>query len=191
MSEMTNNWLCTNSGIKFDPFCPTPEMIEIADIAHGLAGTFRFGGQSDRWYTVAQHCVAVCGRFADVSTTLCLWGLLHDAAEAYLWDVQRPIKANVYFREPNGLLTCFRKIERRILAAVAERFGLPWHGIPAAVVEADDRELARERRELFSERQPDWPDLPAVKAYPEPIVCWTPEQAERAFLERFSELNAE
>jgi len=189
-SPLPDHLICMFPGVAFDPFCPDVGTLSIEGIAHGLAGTFRFGGQSDRWYTVAQHSVAVSLRVgANPNTSL--WGLLHDAAEAPMFDVPRPIKGRLYLREPGGTMTPFQKIERRILAAVAERFGLAWHGLPAAVVEADDRELMRERRDLFV-TEPWWPPFPGVEPYSEPIeYCWSPQHAEKEFLDRFFELRAE
>jgi hypothetical protein len=200
---MRDIWICTRSGIKFHPFAPRAEEIAIEDIAWGLAGKFRFGAQSPVRYTVAQHSIEVSRRVPPEDR---LWGLLHDAAEAYLFDAQRPLKqhlgvvAEVEIQmvfdgrpvtPPEGLLTRFpldfRWFENTILAAVAERFGLPL-AIPASVELADDRELARERRDLFGPEQPPWPELTA-EPYPEPLEPWLdPAYGTPAFLQRFGEL---
>ncbi len=191
--EQETPWLGTVSGKKFRPFQPDPADIVIEDIAHGLAHSFRFAGQTPRGYTVAQHSLAVS---REVPSEDALWGLLHDAAEAYLCDVPRPIKEYVSLAVPNVVegrgftMEPFTTVERWTLKAVAERFELSWP-MPKSVHLADDRELARERRDLFDARQPEWPEF-AVEPNPEPIlICQPPEEAERLFLERFSVLLGE
>jgi 5'-deoxynucleotidase YfbR-like HD superfamily hydrolase len=62
-----------------------------------------------------------------------LWGLLHDASEAYLVDLPRPLKLLPEF-------AVYREAECRLQRAVAVRFGLP-PDQPASVTEADDKML--------------------------------------------------
>jgi uncharacterized protein len=188
MTALLDDWVCTLSGRKFRPLDPQPEDIVARDIAHGLAGRFRFGGQSAIRYTVAQHSVEVAGRVPAADR---LWGLLHDAAEAWLPDVQRPLKPHLLYRVPSdeGLhVRTFGGLEDRILQAVAARFGLHMP-IPTSVHTADDRELARERRDLFGPTQPEWPGLAGIEPYPEPLLAWTPEVAEREWLRTFKALT--
>jgi hypothetical protein len=59
--------------------------------------------------------------------------LLHDASEAYLVDLPRPLKELPEFAP-------YREAERRLQRAVAVRFGLP-EDQPASVTEADDTML--------------------------------------------------
>jgi uncharacterized protein len=111
-----------------------------------------------------------------------LWGLLHDAAEAYMCDLPRPIKY-----EPG--MEAFKRVEKRIEAAIVERFDLT-PGEPKAVKDADIRLLYTERRDLL-------PNLPwetdkttwgmGLQAKPLPAIIkpWTPERAEREFIMRF------
>lgn len=186
---MNDQWLCTRSGIKFDPVCPTVEMIEIEDIAWGLAHTHRFGGQAPVPYTVAQHSVEVARM---LPTQYALWGLLHDAAEAYLWDVQRPVKAAQQWDfNASGRMIPFRVIEHRILVRVAAKFDLTYM-VPEAVGRADFAQLLRERRDLFDDRQPVWPgcdgksDLPPIE-----IPTMTPAKAFYTFLAEFERLTGQ
>jgi len=79
----------TNSGLLVNLHKPTEDMICIEDIASALSKICRFGGHSSAFYSVAQHSVIV---MALGSPYLCREALLHDAAEAYLGDVIKPLK---------------------------------------------------------------------------------------------------
>ena len=185
-------WLATCSGQGFFPLEPRAEDVRIDDIAHGLAHSFRFAGQAVRGYTVAQHSLEVSRRLPPEDA---LWGLLHDAAEAWLPDVPPEIKRAMGLAVPTSdgsdeyhAIVPFKIVEREILMVVAECFGLPWP-VPETIKDADDRELAREWRDLWDERQPPWPGPSLAEPYPEVIEwCRTPEDIEGVFLKRFSEL---
>src|SRR5579885_2784587 len=84
------DWIQTYCGVAFYPLDPRPEEILIEDIAHALSMLCRFTGHVKRFYSVAQHCVYVSHRCDPKDA---LWGLLHDAAEAYLNDISRPVKS--------------------------------------------------------------------------------------------------
>jgi len=79
----------TTSGKKINLKAPTSEMIDIKDIAGALSKICRFGGHSSAFYSVAQHSVLVATLAPD---HLKKAALLHDAAEAYLGDVIKPLK---------------------------------------------------------------------------------------------------
>lgn len=104
------SYICTASGVHFDPVHPDPDKISIKDIAHSLAFLCRGGGHSRIFYSVAQHCIA-CAREAaqrGLSERIQLGCLLHDAAEAYIQDVTRPLKEVLpeYCAIENGLQKC-------------------------------------------------------------------------------------
>jgi hypothetical protein len=84
---MPDGSITTFSGVLFRPLLPNPDDIRIADIAHALSQQYRFAGHTRTFYSVAEHSVRV--------SLLCrpddaLWGLLHDASEAFLTDVPAP-----------------------------------------------------------------------------------------------------
>lgn len=88
------SWITTFTGLHFDPLHPDPSLIRIDDIAHALSRICRGGGHVHGFYSVAQHCIA-CEREAAArgySARVRLACLLHDAAEAYLCDLPRPLK---------------------------------------------------------------------------------------------------
>lgn len=171
----------TASGRPFWPMDPRPEDIFLSDIAHHLSLECRFGGACAWHYSVAQHSISVSRL---VSPENALWGLLHDAAEAYLKDIPRPLKVE--------LGNVYRNAEARVLACVAVRFGLAFL-IPPEVHEVDNRVLMTERAVLL----PKGEDLPGpwgpdVKPYsPGDLIVdqWDPGFAERAFLHRFKLLG--
>ena len=87
----------TYSGIMFDPLCPDTELISIVDIAHALSMLCRANGHFKSFYSVGQHSIN-CMREAKArgySRKIQLACLLHDASEAYLSDVTRPVKAEL------------------------------------------------------------------------------------------------
>src|ERR1039458_2829532 len=116
----------TYSGLIFWPLNPDPALIRIEDIAHSLAHQCRFGGHSRVFYSVAQHSVRVSEICA---TEDALWGLLHDASEAYLVDVPAPLKQL-------PAVAANRRAEQRLQAIIFERFGLPARQ-PKSVTAAD------------------------------------------------------
>lgn len=153
--EHRRNWILTHTGRQVHLFEPASWEIDIADIAQGLANTCRFGGQAPEFYSVAQHSVYVAeqvarwiaanrdpvgapvGRaeVADAHRNLVLWALLHDAAEAYIGDIVRPMKRAL------GL----QAVEGPIQAAISRRFDLyPTMPVPDAVKQADEVVLATE-----------------------------------------------
>lgn len=104
----------TYSGKMFDVFAPNADLIDIQDIAHALSNQCRFGGHTSRFYSVAQHSLAVAGRLPKEQR---LAGLLHDAAEAYLVDIPTPIK-----RE----LSNYAELEDGLLKVIASKFGFEY-----------------------------------------------------------------
>jgi len=88
-SNVDAAFLPTCSGRRVHLLNPSPDEIAIEDIAHALSHACRFAGHVPSYYSVAQHSVLV-SELLDERTAL--WGLLHDASEAYLHDLTRPLK---------------------------------------------------------------------------------------------------
>lgn len=84
----------TYTGIMFDPLDPNPEQIHITDIAHALSMLCRANGHFKSFYSVGQHSINCMREAAARGYTprVQLACLLHDASEAYLSDVTRPVK---------------------------------------------------------------------------------------------------
>ena len=169
-------WIQTYSGRRFCPTNPNPEAIVIQDIAHALSMQCRFSGHTSRFYSVAQHSVGV-SYLCDPEDAL--WGLLHDASEAYLVDIPNPLKRS-------GKFDAYIDFEKVMMSAVCQRFGLSEHE-PPSVKRADKILLSMEANELMTPLREDWAytvDTPPFKI--EPLV---PEAAKQLFLQRFFELK--
>lgn len=116
-------WQRMLSGRRLDLLDPLPSDIELDDIAHGLARVARWNGQTigPHVFSVAQHSLFVEAIAAELEPGLgageCLTALLHDAAEYVMGDLITPLKSVVG--------PAYGALERRLLAAVHLRFGLP------------------------------------------------------------------
>lgn len=188
------NSFTTVSGRRFSFANPTPDMVDLGDIAHALSLTARYGGHTPDFYSVAQHSVHVAahlGKSADAAAqfsgvsgdwqTLMLLALLHDAAEAYTGDVISPLK---------NLLPDFQVIEARVEAAICEHFRLPtpqqWPDAYRLVKRADQETFAGEDWTLRGNTEEGFktlgdPGLWARRSW-EIGACWSPKQARHEFL---------
>ncbi len=170
-------WIQTFTGRAFDFADPQPDLVAIEDIAHALANLCRFSGHVRSFYSVAQHSVYVSERCDPADA---MWGLLHDATEAYVADLARPIK-----RLPD--LEAYRTLEQRVMHAVAAHIGLEPE-MPESVREADDRMLATETAQLMGEPPRPWQD--PAEVYPDlRIAPFLPAEAEQLFSSRFRALG--
>jgi len=157
---------------------PRVNDVDIRDIAHALSNQGRFSGHTSVFYSVAEHSVRASYY---VAPELALCALLHDATEAYLVDLPRPIK-----RETE-LGKYYSKIESILWDAIAERFGLP-DFMPREVKVVDSRMLATEMRDLMGGVYGSWVD--GGTPFDEKVVPLAlPFQAEQLFLDRYYELT--
>ena len=170
------DWIQTFTGRKFWPIDPRPEEIFLEDIAHSLACQCRFAGHAKCFYSVAQHSFLV--------STICTiknskWALLHDATEAYLVDLPRPIKRYSKLGEE------YKKIEKALMDCVCQRFGIDTDE-PEEVKESDSRILMTEKRDLLlvGER---WPET--AEPIGRRIIAWDWKQSENVFLAAASSLD--
>jgi len=150
MKNQSDTYFKSYSGKKINPLDPQPEEIALEDIAHALSLLCRGNGQTKHFYSVGQHCLN-CEREAEArgeSLRVRLACLLHDAGEAYLSDVIRPIKK---------YLPQYYEIEDRFLKAVFVHFGLDdltdeeWQ----TVRKIDDDLLVYDLVELLKEDMPE------------------------------------
>jgi hypothetical protein len=172
------NWIQTFTGKRFYVLDPREEEVCIEDIAHALSNLCRFTGHVREFYSVAQHSLHVSELCPE---ELALQGLLHDASEAYLNDLNRPLKRSEELRG-------YREIEARVQEVIARAFGLPGGRMPVAVKQADDLALAGEAQALMAPLLSGWGKYAAPTAtfIMPPLL---PKQAETLFLRRFSLLT--
>lgn len=138
-------WIQLHSGGRLDLLDPRAEDININDIAHALSLICRFNGHTRRFYSVAEHSVLV-SRLVDRPEHR-LRALLHDAAEAYLGDITRPLKQ---------LLPDYRKAEARVWGVICERYHFGHDKeADAAIAEADQQALRMEAETMLS-AWPQW-----------------------------------
>ena len=173
---MSRGFIGTFSGMRFWPLEPDPEKVCIEDIAHALSCQCRFGGHSSRFYSVAEHSIRVSKLCAPEDA---LWGLLHDASEAYLVDLPRPLKELPEF-------AAYREAESRLQRVIVVSFGLSPEQ-PASVTEADDTMLWIEAHSLGAIEEEAIRETRAPFEITAPLL---PAEAERLFLDRFKELTA-
>lgn len=175
---LRGGWILTHSGKQFWPLTPRIDDIDIKDIAHSLALQCRYNGHSRTFYSVAEHSVLISRAVAPEHA---LWGLLHDAAEAYVGDMVRPLKRS---------MPAFCEAEDRILDVIACKFGLPSLRIPAAVHDADARILLTERAALLNLNGHRWDEsIEQLKPLDVAIESLPYYRAEYEFMKRFTELT--
>ena len=189
-------WQRMLSGRRLDLLDPSPLDIEIADIAHGLARVARWNGQTRgaHIFSVAQHTLLVEAVMREqmprLDVRFRLAALLHDAPEYVIGDMISPFKA--------VLGGDYKAVEKRLLAAIHIRFGLP-PVLPAEIErqikEADKGAAYLEATELAGFAQAEAkrlfgrdPGLP-ISTRQDYLTPWTAAKAEKRFLARFKALT--
>jgi uncharacterized protein len=170
MDVRLGNWMQTFTGRVFYPLDPREDEIFIEDVAHALSMQTRYSGHCLQFYSVAEHCVlaAMCAPMQ-----LKLVTLMHDASEAYLCDVPRPIKSH---------LDNYKDIEQRLELVIAKKFGFSYP-YPHEVKRIDDAMLRVEMDQNMAKPPKDWglsEDRLPVK-----LQFWSPSEAEYEFLTAF------
>lgn len=169
-------YISTYLGNRFYLLNPRIDDVVIEDIAHGLAYQCRFNGQTRTFYSVAQHSIIVAEL---VPAEQRLAALLHDAAEAYLGDMVKPLKL---------LLPEFSSIEFQVSSIIAAKFGLPGFDFPE-IKRADLIALATEKRDLMPYSTESWESLRGINPLLQIIEPMSPEEAKSAFLAAFKQYS--
>lgn len=163
------------SGAEFDLLDPWGSEFTLHDVAHGLAHVCRYAGQCRGFYSVAEHSILV----SEVATGCELQALMHDAAEAFLGDVTRPLKQ---------LLPEYREIETNVQAAILARFGIESSAC-STVKSADLRVLAAEQQQIMPPGTNAWAARSGVSPAPIEVRFLRPEVAYERFLRRYAALS--
>jgi hypothetical protein len=215
-------WVTTRAGGAVDLLAPRPEQISAQDIAWALGGLPRFTAHTSKFYSVAEHCCHVSdwvmsrpmvrvdegewvlgetddqpgtrrvSRFSRQQLALALWGLLHDAAEAYTGDISSPMKQALRILNP-GASGSFKAIERGLNEAIFTALGVS--GLvaieePEVIKRIDRRLLVDERSALLPRQSRTWSE--AVEGQ-EPLGVviggWDREDARHQWLFRLDQLT--
>lgn len=181
---MAKSWIQSLSNRKLEPRALRPEMVgDVEEIAHSLAGNYRFTRQTWKRYTVAEHCVR--------GATFDPLFLLHELSETYLPDVAAPLKPHLRVTLPgcSEATISWSELEHQHTHAMLEALGLlrlePLIHAPS-IKALDMSMLAAEKRDLCGPPPEDWPGLesvtPAAVRIDRP---WLPRRAAREFLDCF------
>jgi len=171
------------SGRFLDLSAPDPSTIALEDVAWGLSHTCRFAGQCHELYTVCEHSLLVASRLEWLGhdRAVCMAGLHHDDAEAFIGDMTQPLK---------NLLPEYKAIEASVFAAVVEALGLD--GLPfddLVVKDADAWALAQEAYWLMPSRGETWWTADLYTGCLFWPLCMRPELARSAWLRRHRSLT--
>jgi hypothetical protein len=171
------SWIQTYTRKAFDVLQPNVHDVELTDIVVSLSHTCRFNGHCREFYSVLQHSAIVAERMAEwnfhANTDLerhknaVRRALLHDAGEAYISDIPRPVKS---------YLCNAKVIEGRVLSVIHEAFGVRKDDEADAIIKfLDNKVLITEARSLLRGGLLDgWgDDLP--EPFEELITPWPTE----------------
>lgn len=177
----TDGCFRTFTGKVFNALNPSPEMIDIRDIAKGLAYKPHFSGFSPKFFSIAEHSLAVEEMVALIDKNdypARLAALLHDASEAYTGDMIKPIK---------NLLPAFVMIEKKIQSAIYSKYGIKYKGHELDIKLSDNRIQEIEAMAFYRKATGLTPfENIVVNRY---IRYLTPDEALKGFLERFEWLT--
>ena len=172
------DWIETFTGKKFYPLEPDKDLIDIEDIAHALSFICRFNGHAPIFYSVAEHslyCLYIA-RELNLDKITQLQCLMHDASEAYISDIPRPIKK---------YLPKYKDYENKLLDFIFEKYKIP-KKMPAIVKEIDTRMLKTECVQLFKPKN-NWASLDEIKEYS--IKLKPIKNSKKLFLKEFFSLS--
>jgi len=168
------DYIETFSGRRFEFISPKLKDIDIVDIAHALSNACRYNGHCIKFYSVAEHSMLLAAKYHieypdDPAGALAF--LLHDAAEAYLCDIPRPIKYT---------LDDYRALEMGLDMAVRDRFDLrfPKH---ASIKDWDSRIIVDERAQNMNKSGNVW-GVDHLEPLNVKLHYFTPPVAEEKFL---------
>lgn len=165
-------------GEYIDLVNPDFSKTKIESISWALSNICRFNGHTNKFYSVAQHCVL--SSFL-VPEHLAYDALMHDTAEAIVGDVASPLKA---------LLPDYKAIETRIEKALFATFNVKYP-LPPEIKTADLMMLKAERELLMPDTGDEWHVLKGVQMNQILRVSeiWDQERSHKRFMARFKELE--
>ena len=188
------DWCESFSGHKFYPADPAQSDILIGDIAHALSFCCRFAGHCSHYYSVAHHSILVHRLVSchEASRETLKYALLHDAAEAYIHDITRPLKVSSYMQD-------YKRLQDKWDIEIAKAFGINMDEVDFQLVkEADNHALKLEAAALMHGKGLDW-SIPETREFIDPVapsINWfecieelSPERAKDEFKQVWVQIN--
>jgi uncharacterized protein len=174
MNQIYGPTILLSDGTYFNFDTPTfgPQVVEV--IAHSLSNLCRFTGHCRAFYSVAEHSVHLSHI---VPREYALAGLLHDAAEAFVGDIAKPLKV---------MLPEYAVIEDRVEQALFAHLGLPLQMPPA--IKTADRAMLRVEQQQAMLNNDGWHFTHGEEPAPVTLQFWSPAEAKRQFMRRFQML---
>lgn len=211
MSKHNKNWRQTYTGRRVCPVDVRPEDVNIVDIAHHLAFQNRYGGSLHGYQSVAEHCVLMAryvmwhaeqpgtpkryieGTWNIPWVRVAKHALLHDAPEWIIQDINRPLKLELYVRDPEDQtkFITYKELEHRIERTILPVFDLAPDQPP--IIDRLDNRIVRNEYQQGMLYDPGWlmtrkPIDPNDEELPIKIEFWPPERAEKEFLFTYNKL---
>ncbi len=150
------NTIKVASGHYVDLKNPDPWSIDLNSIAHALSHICRYGGHCPKFYSVAEHSIHAMrlALFKSESAEVLRAVLMHDATEAFLGDIVRPLKL---------ILPDYRAVEDNMEHAIAERFGIDFAIHKVKIKLYDNMMLKAEKKWLWPEDTHEWTGLASIE----------------------------
>lgn len=176
MAEQTHlTEIITSNGRYFDLADPENAIFHIEDIATALSNICRYAGHVPRFYSVAEHSVLMA---MEMPAHLRFEALMHDAAEAYIGDVSRPLKY---------MLPDYKALEQRVETALRKQFGLP--DTPSPEIKQFDMRMLAMEKEAVLRCDDFWVSTEGIEPLNIQPHFWEPGTAASFFLDQYHHLE--
>jgi len=156
LKDGKDTWLETFSGKRVSVLNPQPEEIDLSDVAHALSFQCRYNGHCSQFYSVAKHTVLGAGFMIKQNfpkKSVRAW-LLHDATEAYVGDLIRPVKVQ---------LEQFKNLEEIFAKIINAKYNiLQDEKVLGDVYYVDNVMVSWEKRDLMTNSNRVWDGLPDI-----------------------------
>lgn len=181
MNETNQVFGCFNNTIKVaaghlvDLVNPDPETIDIKSIAAALSKICRYGGHCHMFYSVAEHSIHATAMAASdgFGGDALVAVFLHDAAEAYVGDMVKPLKVT---------MPQYWDAEQRITRAIESKFSVQFKPFQDTIKRYDRIMLKAEKTSMWPNDSNPWFGLSETEDRKIHFGFWDPSYAEMQFL---------
>lgn len=174
---MSYDFIETYTNKQYHFLNPSVDEICIEDIAQALSMSCRYSGHVKSFYSVAEHSCIVSDKILELTCDrqLAFDALLHDASEAYLNDIPRPIKPH---------LKNYSDIEALSEKCIQDSLGCrPMNDLIASI----DKNIVRDEAEQLFLSVPSWvKDFTSVGVK---VAGLSPNYARFEFMSRYIKLK--